>query len=348
MAVDPTSSPTPTPVPTPVPTPANVLTNANNPPAPPATVSPAVVKPTGVASNSQLTDADHEQTTDVPEIVVTGRSKPTNKPEASPTPRPTPSPTPKPQNKPANKPSDDRRDDDERPNDKPVEKASPAPKTSTDGVTLKLPPINNDDDDYSDISAAWHKKKQAEVWTGITVRALDTIGDDMLEVVPKDVKYYCPTFARLNRDYRIAFYVQLISALASIESTFNEKETYTEKFNDSSKTPVVSRGLLQLSKEEANLYGCQIEKSTELQTAGRNLRCGVRIMNKWIVQDHVFAHSEKYKDDDGEIKTRWYGLARNWGPFRHPRNRPRIQAMTLSLPFCHLPKKHHAKTSGAH
>ena len=228
-----------------------------------------------------------------------------------------------PSNKPANKPVN-------KPVNKPANKTADKPSTQP---AVKPTTTSNDDDDvdYSDIETVWYKKKEADVWTGITVRALDTIGDAMLEVVPADIKYYCPRFAKLERPERIEFYVQLISSLASHESSLREKETYTESFVDSSNTKVVSRGLLQISKEAANLYGCKIEDGTELQTAVRNLRCGVRIMSKWITTDGVIAH----KNDEGK----WRGAARYWAPFRHPRNRPRIQADTLKLDFCHPPAK---------
>ena len=307
-SVDPLQTPTaPTASPSPSPTPAlglvtnsAPLTNVNELPSNAKPVVPAAPAPV-VKTSAQpvVSSANSGELTSV--------NGPSNKPLNK--------PLNKPANKPANKPV-------EKTADKPVTKPEPKP----------APTSSNDEDvDYSDIETMWYKKKEADLWTGITVRALDTIGDEMLKVVPTDIKYYCPRFAKLERPERLEFYVQLISSLASHESSLREHETYTESFVDSSNTKVVSRGLLQISKEAANLYGCKVEDGTELMTAVRNIRCGVRIMSKWVVEDGVIAH----KTDEGK----WRGAARYWAPFRHPRNRPRIQADTLKLEFCHPPAK---------
>ena len=185
---------------------------------------------------------------------------------------------------------------------------------------------NDDDDANQDVTAMWDgHDKQSDEWTAATGRALETIGNGMLESVPSDIKYYCPKYAKLDREDRKAFWIQLISAIARRESDFNEDLRYKEKFNDSSNTRVVSRGLLQLSKESANLYGCQIEVGSQLESAARNLRCGVRILNKWIVRDGMIKGGER---------GAWRGAARFWSVFRTPDPRHFIQRATMSLDIC--------------
>lgn len=141
-------------------------------------------------------------------------------------------------------------------------------------------------------------------WNDITVKALNEYGKELLKAVPADAEKYCPKFKSVDK---VQFYLGLISQLAKFESGFNPAETYQEDFTDAKGSPVVSRGLLQISIESGRGYGCPLAAPTELHTPETNLECGVRILNRWIPKDGLL---------QGGSAGSWKGAARYWSPFR--------------------------------
>lgn len=139
-------------------------------------------------------------------------------------------------------------------------------------------------------------------YTDMLVQALDELGADLLAYTPKDFHSWCGNAAKKKE-----FYVMLFSSLARFESAFKPATSYTENFKDAKGVPVVSRGLLQISKESANGYGCNIKDDKELHDPRTNLRCGVRIAARWIPRDGVI---------QGKETAGWRGMARYWSPFR--------------------------------
>lgn len=131
-----------------------------------------------------------------------------------------------------------------------------------------------------------------EAWTELLVKSLQGEGKALLAV------------------HSIQYWVMLFSALARHESNFDPTCTYTEKFPDAKGKPVVSRGLLQISKESANGYGAGLVKEEELHDVATNLRCGVLIAAKWVVKDGVVY--------GGDAEHGWKGMARYWSQFRKP------------------------------
>ena len=116
----------------------------------------------------------------------------------------------------------------------------------------------------------------------------------------------------------------LISSMSQYESGFNTNASHVEKFKNSKQENVVSRGLLQISSESGNGYGCHIAAEADLDNPAINLACGVRIMNRYIVKDGVVtAH-------DGI----WRGGARYWNVLRVASTLPGIRNATRSLPGC--------------
>lgn len=111
------------------------------------------------------------------------------------------------------------------------------------------------------------------------------------------------------------FYAELLGALCKYESEYNTHKTFVESFKDKNGKPVVSRGLLQLSKESCNGYGAGLTREDELHDPRVNLRCAVLIMNRWIYDDKIIS---------GGKKGEWRGMARYWSPFRKP---DRVNAM---------------------
>lgn len=167
--------------------------------------------------------------------------------------------------------------------------------------------------------SAWDKKDQGSEWTKYTIEALETYGQEMLKTSPKDAGQWCAGFTSKSSDEKKAFYLMLISAMAERESGFKPETSYTEGFKDSSGKAVVSRGLLQISIESANAYGCGFKNSQELHDSKKNLTCGVRILNRWIQKD-------------GYIATAKLGGARYWSVLRDSSSsKAKIQAKVAEL-----------------
>lgn len=143
-------------------------------------------------------------------------------------------------------------------------------------------------------------------YTKALVNALDVHGKALLSANPADMDTYCPNYAKRSWTERKRAWVMMISALARFESGFKPEVTYTEAFADSSGKKVISRGLLQISQESANGYGCGIKDAKQLHDVQTNLSCGVRILNKWVVQDGVVSSKG----------APWKGAPRYWSPFR--------------------------------
>jgi hypothetical protein len=169
--------------------------------------------------------------------------------------------------------------------------------------------------------ADWDGKAGSRNWTSFTLKALEDHGKDLLALKrPKDAPRYCPRFAKLTRSEKKAFYVQLLSSMARLESGFDPKTRFTEKFKDAKGERVVSRGLLQMSRESAKGYGCGITSERDLHRPAANIRCAVRALNRWVAHDQV-------------IGTKKRGGARYWAVLRDPKAE-KIAAKTRALPFC--------------
>ena len=171
------------------------------------------------------------------------------------------------------------------------------------GSTTPALPIN-----YKDAQPLWETKvKDGLSWTNYVMKSLDSLGPDMLNVVPADTDLFCPRFPQMTHEERKIFWTFFISAMAKFESGFNTNSTYQESFSDSSGQPVVSRGLLQISIESGNAYGCGFSQASDLHDPFKNLSCGIRILNRWLKNDDRFA---------GYVDSKWRGGARYWSVLR--------------------------------
>lgn len=170
--------------------------------------------------------------------------------------------------------------------------------------------------------ASWPKVE----WSVMLANSIEAHGQDMLKNQPKDWKDYCAgDFAKLSNHNKKQFYITLVSGLAKYESSYNPNATYTEAFNDAKGNKVVSVGLLQLSIESGNAYGCGLKTYKDLFDPSTNLMCGVKIMNRWIGQRDLVISSHV---------SPWKGAARYWSPFRKDAKRDFIKKQTKALPFC--------------
>lgn len=175
-------------------------------------------------------------------------------------------------------------------------------------------------------AADWDWRPDGRAWTEIAHLAVAELGGGLLTATPRDIGDYCPSYEHLDDVQRRAFWVFLLSSLARFESHHDPAVRFTESFNDSQGNPVISRGLLQISKESGNGYGCRIVDEDELHDPAVNIRCGVRILNRWVAErDDVIA---------ARADGRWLGAARYWSPFRNDSLRARIAAATASQPYC--------------
>ena len=177
------------------------------------------------------------------------------------------------------------------------------------------------------LQTAWSRLYQGDNWTRYTQKAIANYGQDLLNSTPLDITKYCPRYSELTKTQKGDFWVHLISKLAYFESSYKPQTTYTEAFSDNQGNPVVSRGLLQISKESANgsHYRCGINTPQELHDSKKNLECGVRILNKWIKDDGLIA---------GKENNKWRGAARYWSPFRNEEKNSKIMNYTSSLGIC--------------
>ena len=139
-------------------------------------------------------------------------------------------------------------------------------------------------------------------WVSFTEKAIEEVGQNLLNTTVEEEKELC-----LTKENRKAAYVMLFSALAKFESAYKPETFYKENFKDAKGNFVISRGLLQISQESANSYGCNITDAKQLHDPETNLRCGVRILNKWVGMD---------KKIEGGTTGKWFGASRYWSVFR--------------------------------
>jgi hypothetical protein len=178
-------------------------------------------------------------------------------------------------------------------------------------------------------AAAWEVRPEGRNWTLAAHQAIDALAPQMLAVVPSDIDAFCPGYRTTNTAGRRAFYVSLLAELARYESNFDPSVRYTETFNDNSGQRVISRGLLQLSRESANGYGCSIADAEQLHDPQTNIACAVRILARWVERDGVVA---------GYQSGAWRGASRYWSPFRDRNKLVDLQAATNRQPFCARPR----------
>jgi hypothetical protein len=188
---------------------------------------------------------------------------------------------------------------------KPVEEKPVPPKTNP---VAPPPNSSNPTAPTGDTAPLWEAKiKNSKEWTSHVYIELDRLGQDLLDVIPADIVTYCPNYKNLSYEERKKYWIYLISAMVRFESNFDTNVSYKEGFNDSRGKPVISRGLLQISKESANGYECGIYDEKNLHDPLINLSCGVRILDRWVSRDGRIA---------GKVSGKWRGAARYWAVMR--------------------------------
>ncbi len=173
--------------------------------------------------------------------------------------------------------------------------------------------------------ARWDSRPAGSEWTRLALSGIDAHGQGLLAAVPSDIGLYCPRYAQASQADRRAFWVGLMSALARFESNFDPSVTFTEpNIIDAQGNRVISRGLLQVSRESANGYGCAIADEQQLHNPATNLACAARIMNRLVTRDGVV----------GSTASPWKGMAAYWSPFRRADRRAEMQQWTSVQAYC--------------
>lgn len=173
----------------------------------------------------------------------------------------------------------------------------------------------------------WEEERpEGKEWTSHVLKELDLLGTDLITVMPLDYGIWCPKYQSISYHERKAFWAYLLSEMARFESGFDPSTSYTESFTDSSGQPVVSRGLLQLSIESANDYGCGFQTSADVHDPKQNLSCGIRILNRWMKNDQRIG---------SKVSGSWKGGARYWSVLRSTSSAyAKIIADTTVLSIC--------------
>ena len=136
-------------------------------------------------------------------------------------------------------------------------------------------------------------------WTDYT---LDLVKKSRLvQVTAKDEKEFCPQGMNAYN------WTSLISAMAYAESGYKPESEYRESFKNGKGEWVISTGLLQISLESGNAYGCGFKSQSDLKDPYKNLACGVKILERWVERDGQVAG---YRDGN------WRGGSRYWSVMR--------------------------------
>ena len=163
--------------------------------------------------------------------------------------------------------------------------------------------------------ARWEHRANGPLWTRVSVKAVETHGAALLDVVPRDVGEWCPAYPENGPGDRAAFWAGFLSTLARYESTWNPRAVggggrwY---------------GLLQIYPPTAEFRECRVQSGEGLKRGSDNLNCAIRIMAITVPRDNAISVK------DG----RWRGVAADWGPIRNDWMRRDMQRYTKRQVYC--------------
>jgi hypothetical protein len=160
-------------------------------------------------------------------------------------------------------------------------------------------------------------------WTDFIV---SEIGASKLpDIKASDAKAICRTYEMLSRERKVEVLANLVAIMAKRESGWKPQAQYTESFKDAKGQLVVSRGLLQISIESANGYGCAFKKAEELHDPFKNLKCSLTILERWVAKDQSLMG----------VAGKNIGGARYWSVLRSSSSSyPVIRAAIQGLSIC--------------
>ncbi|MFT4149962.1 MAG: transglycosylase SLT domain-containing protein [Paracoccaceae bacterium] len=189
------------------------------------------------------------------------------------------------------------------------------PRTILAGMALALTAACVNGTETAAVTPAmrWDHRPEASTWTQRTLVAVAGEDDELAELVPADIKTFCPGYETATMAERRAFWVGLLSATAKHESTWNPR---------ASGGGGRYLGLMQISPATARQYGCEAQSASALKDGTANLACAVQIMAVQVGRDKMVA--------GGGTK----GIGRDWGPFRSSSKRADIAKWTASQSYC--------------
>jgi hypothetical protein len=158
----------------------------------------------------------------------------------------------------------------------------------------------------------WDDNPRGVRWTSAVMAALRGPGAPLLDVVPRDIEAWCPSYPTADHGQRAAFWAGLISALAWHESTHRPRAVGGggRWF-----------GLVQIAPGTARWRNCAVRSGEALLDGAANLRCGVRIMAVTVPRDQVVSEGMR-------------GVAADWGPFHSSRKREDMRSWVREQPYC--------------
>jgi hypothetical protein len=176
------------------------------------------------------------------------------------------------------------------------------------------------------IRARWEpSQRDGALWSKHVYDQLPVLGKDLISQSPADITQFCENYPNLSQMEKKNFWVYLMSAMTELESGHRPETKYTEAFPDAQGNAVISRGLLQISIESGNGYGCGFNNTEDLHDPYLNLDCGMRILNRWIGRDGMIA---------GKVSNAWRGGARYWAVLRKDTHLTKIKGWTQSQRIC--------------
>ena len=172
-----------------------------------------------------------------------------------------------------------------------------------------------------EMKLAWHEMHDDyRAWTAHLVKEISA--SNLAKQNPTDAKEICHGFERADK---VEFYAQLLSVMVRRESGFKPEEEYKEDFKGQDGEYIISRGLLQISQESANSYGCGIKEPSMLHNAKINLTCGVKILSRWVERDQLVMG----------LKGKNLGCGRYWSVCRQTSNSyQKIREYMRGLAIC--------------
>ncbi len=136
-------------------------------------------------------------------------------------------------------------------------------------------------------------------WDGIIEKALPP---EMLgQGVPQDVRRFCPKFFEMQEADKRAFWAYFFQALAGAEAGLDPKtrvwhtEAAVAVKDGVTGRPVRSEGLLQLTYEDRERYGCDFDWERDRRLPANdalktilqprnNLECGLKILDRQVIE----------------------------------------------------------------
>lgn len=221
----------------------------------------------------------------------------------------------------------------------------------------------------TDLPLAWDSKgSHTKAWTKHLIDELYA-RPALLAVDIKDAADYCPNYAKLTPDQRVAFYATMTAEATRWESSFNPESSTRECRKKTSAGAacstaatchnaygsngrwdgtygwcmkgghaldnyyVISRGPIQMSLQSSQHYGCKVSVPRDLNDPLKNFSCFVQVAERFITADG--------RVGSPTTKSPWYGLTKYWAVWRGSdtytlKARTAIRAATKALPFCKL------------